>query len=527
MNVKQKIMLGSALLTAIPVILSSLVLNNVATDRARTTLETQIDNQLVSIREIKKTQINDYFGTIHNQALTLSNDNMIIDALQQFKDTFNNYLLTATNISDIAPLKAKLATYYNQDFSQQYKKLNQDEAIDTAKLLGGLSDEGIALQYQYIFANPNPIGEKDALLAANDNSGYSFTHESNHPHIRDFLQRFGYQEIFLVDIDTGIVVYSVFKNLDYGTSLKTGPYADSGLGKAFKGAAAADKPDHVEMVDFAPYLPSYNASASFIASPIFDNSGEKTGVLIFQMPVDHINEMMTNHARWKYIGLGDSGETYIVGSDYLMRSKNRFMIEDKAGFLAAAASAGTPQQQIAAINAKDNTTGLFKIQTAATEAALNGETGTNIIPDYRGVPMLSAYTPLDILGLKWALLAEIEKEEAFRDVHALQASITTTALLVAVALIALGLVAGWFYANGITRPILRLSKTMDEIEQHSDLTLRTDVSSNDEIGHMASSLNSILDKFQNIVQQVFASTTQLSSAAEELSVITAQTTNGI
>lgn len=154
MNVKQKIMLGSALLTAIPVILSSLVLNNVATDRARTTLETQIDNQLVSIREIKKTQINDYFGTIHNQALTLSNDNMIIDALQQFKDTFNNYLLTATNISDIAPLKAKLATYYNQDFAQQYKKLNQDEAVDTAKLLGGLSDEGIALQYQYIFANP-------------------------------------------------------------------------------------------------------------------------------------------------------------------------------------------------------------------------------------------------------------------------------------------------------------------------------------------------------------------------------------
>ena len=37
------------------------------------------------------------------------------------------------------------------------------------------------------------------------------------------------------------------------------------------------------------------------------------GVLLFQMPIDKINAVMTSNSDWKNVGLGDSGETYLVG----------------------------------------------------------------------------------------------------------------------------------------------------------------------------------------------------------------------
>jgi methyl-accepting chemotaxis protein len=109
--------------------------------------------------------------------------------------------------------------------------------------------------------------------------------------------------IFLVDPETGDVVYSVFKELDYATSLQDGPYADTNFGEAFRLAKAAGEKEAVVLVDYARYAPSYEAPASFIASQIFD--GEKmVGIAMFQMPIDRLNAIMGERA-----GLGETGET--------------------------------------------------------------------------------------------------------------------------------------------------------------------------------------------------------------------------
>jgi len=51
--------------------------------------------------------------------------------------------------------------------------------------------------------------------------------------------------------------------------------------------------------------------------------GEMTGVLIFQAPVDRINDVMTSGNNWKGAGLGDSGEVYLVGQGF-KRSRGNF-----------------------------------------------------------------------------------------------------------------------------------------------------------------------------------------------------------
>ena len=220
----------------------------------------------------------------------------------------------------------------------------------------------------------------------------------------------------------GHVAYTVFKEVDYGTSLLTGPYKDTNFAQAYKAAASAKDKDFVKLVDFEPYHPSYNAPASFISSPIFDGD-EIIGVLLFQMPIDKINDIMTNKHQWAKVGLGQSGETYIVGDDFLLRNQSRFLIEDRENYLKLIQKIGLSQETISKIDNFNSTIGLQPVKTQGTEAALQGETGTQIFSDYRGVPVLSSYKPLNISDVNWAIMSEIDEAEAFSQVRKLRNNI--------------------------------------------------------------------------------------------------------
>lgn len=51
--------------------------------------------------------------------------------------------------------------------------------------------------------------------------------------------------------------------------------------------------------------------------------------------------------------------------------------------------------------------------------ALQGDSGANIIDDYRGVPVLSSFGPVTIGSQRWAVIAEIDAAEAFAPITAL------------------------------------------------------------------------------------------------------------
>ena len=69
----------------------------------------------------------------------------------------------------------------------------------------------------------------------------------------------------------------------------------------------------LQIEDYEPYVPSLGAPSAFMASPIMDK-GQVIGVLAFQLPADRINEVMTSKHAWKDVGLGQSGETSLVGA---------------------------------------------------------------------------------------------------------------------------------------------------------------------------------------------------------------------
>ncbi|MCP3764658.1 methyl-accepting chemotaxis protein [Domibacillus sp. A3M-37] len=292
---------------------------------------------------------------------------------------------------------------------------------------------------------------------------------------KTFISTYGFYDLFLIN-NQGDLLYSVAKEDDLGTNLLNGPYKDSGLAKGF-----TQGKDDYTIVDYAFYEPS-NAPAAFLTYPLHNDAGSLIGVLGLQLSDERITSMMQTKT-----GLGKTGETYLVGNDYLMRSNSRFSTESSIG--------------------------VQEVKTRATEQALTGKTGTQVIKDYRGSDVLSAYAPLSIKGLEWVILAEIDEEEAFAPVKSLLWKIFGTMIIVAL----LVLIFANVFTGRITKPIIVLRNELNSLaESGGDLTKKIIVASKDEIGELGHATNRFIGNIRTIVSSVKVSAEQIASASQQL-----------
>ena len=354
--------------------------------------------------------------------------------------------------------KAALSDYLTsirQDLTTQASNLFVHAALGAFKVawndFGGSVEA--ELQKHYISGNPHPTGEKHKLDAASDGSRYSDVHGRYHPWFRAFLEERGYYDIFLFDAE-GDLVYTVFKELEYATNLSTGKWKDTDLGNAFRAAKASAGTGAMTFFDFKPYAPSHGAAAAFISTAISGVSGRFEGALVFQMPIDRMNAVMANAA-----GLGETGKTYLVGEDLLMRSDSRF--------------------------SKETTILKMKVDSSSVAKAFAGETGAHEIRDYRGVEVLSAYGAIAFLGTTWALIAEIDAAEALAGL----ASVRDRAVAFGLVILLLVLGAAIVLSRGLTRLIARMTEAMQALAD-GDFDREIPASERgDELGRIAETLH--------------------------------------
>jgi len=84
-----------------------------------------------------------------------------------------------------------------------------------------------------------------------------------------------------------------------------------------------------------------------------------------------------------------------------------------------------------------------------------------------------------------------------------------------------------FIARSVISPLNNLSKVMSRARDEKDLTLRFNTTSKDEIANMGMSFNSMMEEFQILLNKVNDSSVQLSSAAEQVSAIAQDTSDGL
>ncbi len=483
----------TVLALAVPALILVGVLSYLGGEAAvkRTTLD-----HLTSVRASKANQIEEYFERIRSQARVFAKNRMVVDAMVDF-DLAHQALSDLTLTEE---QRDRVVAYYSENFVPRLEA-NTDQLVELAAHLP-TDDSGLYLQYHYIAANPNPFGEKDVLDDAGDASEYTEVHRIIHPILRDFVHEFGFRDLFLINA-TGHIVYSVSKEADLGTNVLDGPYQDTNLAVVYQEAQHNYTRDSVKLVDFATYAPSYGEPASFIAAPIVDGAW-LLGVLVFQMPVGEIDGVMTSNQNWRIVGLGETGETYLVGPDFRMRSNSRFLLEDPEGYLEAAERAGASPVDISRIRNFDTTILNQEVRTSASISALTGETATTVTTDYRGVEVLSSYAPLDIEDVEWVILAEIDAAEAFTSIRVF----TRNLVLRLAGLLAVVLVAAWFLSRRVVSPIVELDRAARRFANGEE-DVEVEVTSGDELGGLARSFN-------QMVSAIRQKTSDLKKTAEEL-----------
>ena len=284
--------------------------------------------------------------------------------------------------------------------------------------------------------------------------------------LRAFRRTYGYYDVFLIDSD-GNILFTAIGEPDLGTNLFTGPYSGTLFARACKQALESGRPT---FSDFEFYAPSNNDVAGFLASPIVDEKGEKIGLVAFQIPIDKINGIMQDRT-----GLGKTGETFLIGADLIMRSNLALHEEDI--ILNTRVDTGQTQkwhrEHIAGTIGKER------------EVAL-------VYRGHHGRSVLGTHSLIEIAGIRWGLIAEIEEAEAFAAV-ARQKTVmlglwsATTLVVLLVALVV---------SRRIVRPVLALTATAERVRA-GNRDLRAEATSEDEVGTLAKAFNSMLDALRD------------------------------
>ena len=236
--------------------------------KAETALFNGSFNQLTAVRDIKKSQLNEYMHSIVNNVDSL--EKTVLNVIQAGNEKMDA-------ISGIK--KAQLETYFGERFGDIGVLATNDEVI-----------EALDLFTSEVEINKGLNGDHWKFLNKRYNDWFT-----------QYVKDYGYYDLFLIS-SAGNVVYTQAKESDLGENLKTGSLKNSGLSKLF--TKAMEKPS---LVDFEPYAPSNGAESSFIGAPVV-HMGKTIGVIALQMPTDAINAIVQRRD-----GMGSKAENYLVG----------------------------------------------------------------------------------------------------------------------------------------------------------------------------------------------------------------------
>ena len=213
---------------------------------------------------------------------------------------------------------------------------------------------------------------------------------------------------------------------------------------------------HIRIIDASTHSLG-DETLLFYYIPIIEEA-RLLGIVLVQENFQKIQDILLETT-----GMGSTGESYIVGSDFRMRSTSRFF--------------------------SDKLPGLIEVRTQAVLNSFSGQSGTGLMKDYRGIPVLSAYRSIENADLNWAIVSEIDEKEAMEPVVSLRNYLVITN----VALILFTLIVTYVLSNAFAKPILKLKEiilTLSKGMLPKKLSINT---STEEIGEMAMATRQLTD----------------------------------
>lgn len=412
------------------------------------------DISLESRAVLKADAVNRYLAAMETRTAAVASGGLLVEGAQRFGDAYAE--LTSLDRATLEDASGLVDDFYRAEFAPAL-----EAAIGTTvswRTLVPVGDPAIYLQRHYVLGSRDSA-EQELIDDAGDGSTWSEVHRDLHLGFLEIAVRLEVADLYIIEPDSGIIVYSAAKKPDFATSLDTGPHSGSTLAAAMRTVREAPEAGVVSVLDMAPYVPDLGAPMMFMASPILDQ-GDLTAILVLKVPLEPIDAIMTSEQAWVDEGFGVSGETYLVGADGRMRSVARRFVEDPTSFLTQLGAAGTATQ--AERDAIDGvgTTAIFLKATDARDLAMVPSDGAAIeMTNYLQLQVLTAVQPIQTAGLDWFVLSEVERDELDEPVTDFRRA-GLTAVAVFVILITFTMVV---WARDVFRPVRAISEKLRRI----------------------------------------------------------------
>lgn len=169
-------------------------------------------------------------------------------------------------------------------------------------------------------------------------------------------------------------------------------------------------------------------------------------------------------------GLGETGESYLVGADMLMRTSSRFF----------------PNRKPLSI----------LVDTRAVREAQAGKSGKNLLEDYRGVKVFSAYEQLSFPSIEWVIISEIDEQEALFPLNSLRQNLFVVLVIILVAIFAVS----YELASQLVRPVLQTEQELSKMAKGVFEPVNKANIGADEFGHMYEALNSLVHAMEETIR---------------------------
>ena len=498
MKIAQKLMLTTAAAMLFGVITAVSLTAYLAQDKAHHALLSAVEQQFTAVAKGREQALTLFVNSQRDLLLSLAKNRTTQDALYAMERPFSSYRYEVTNPGEQA-LKASMLQWYQQTYQSYAKGINPSLQLPFEKWLNSASQETLLLQHYYLQTNPHTPDKLSTLIDRADGSVYGQQHKKYHQSFLEVTQRYQLQELYLVEAKGLNVVYSVAKSPVFASSLKDGAFANTALAETVKQVLA--KPQLQWLVSkptaFAGY---FEQQVLFMVAPVFNplaGDDQPIGALVLQLPVQALTELTTNQQRWADIGLGYSGESYLVSDNHLLVSALRGQLSNSNEFYAK-------YPDIGAVADHYGLSGKLKLQSAEIDAALQGKSGHTETVDYRNIPVLVNYQQVKIGSDTYALITQQDRTEAYAALDELSSNILWFSVFTVLLLSLCALGFAYRFGRSIAAPMANLSGQLAAAASNHDLSLHFAEQGEFEIKAMASGLNQFFGKLSALLQQMLA-----------------------
>ncbi len=310
-------------------------------------------------------------------------------------------------------------------------------------------------------------------------------------HFQGFVSSYKLNDFYLFSPEQGFFLYAASNYNQLGKSLLSLELKNTAISEVYSEVLQAKS---IRMSDIQQDALT-GKNVFYLGAPIFNASGVSLGIIVVEIDASKITGLVEESA-----GLGKTGESYLVGSDYLMRSNSRFNSETDI------------------LNTL--------VDTENVHLGFQKQTGKLSLKSYRNRSVLSFFIPIDLdlkfnAGFDWILIVEIEESEAFMAFKGLVIQM----IIIAAVMFILIAVAAAFFARYFTKPIFQLKEITTQIA-NGDLTQSTDIGQDDEVGKLAESIKLMRENLRSQLEEMYEGTNVLSTSSAQLMSMVSQLASG-